>query len=77
MGKRKNYTTLFLAKCRKHEVWFSVCVDSGIDTITYLKDDAMIDVQPGKHYKLGTKGAYDWLVQEIKEIEDDIKDGIV
>ena len=74
MSKRKNYTTLFLASCRKHCVWFSVCVDSCIDQVTYLKDGYMIDTETSCGLKLGSKAAYDWIKREIREIEDDLKE---
>lgn len=74
MSKKKNYMTLLLSYCRKHEIWFSVCTDSSLDTITYLKDGNYVDSQTSSRAKVGTKACYEWVKKEVKEIEDDLGD---
>ena len=69
MAKKKNYTKLFLALCKKHEIWFSVCADGSIDQVTYLKDNNNIDIFSDKCLYLGRKACYDWLVREIKDLD--------
>ena len=63
---RKDYLRLFLKYAKDNDLWFSVYGDGGIDEVTDC--NLVCDMSPAQNYTLGTKEAYDWLVEEHKEI---------
>lgn len=75
MSDRKNYMRLFLAYCKKHEIWFAVCIDGSIDQCTYLADGHDETFEPNTNLKLGSKSCFDWIKRTIREIKEnsDIK----
>ena len=73
MKKKKNYLTLFLAYCRKKEIWFSVGIDSAIQACTYMLDGNSIDFEPPLFSKVGSKASYEWIKKEVQEIERELR----
>lgn len=65
--KRKDYLKLFIRYAKKYDLWFSVLGDGDIDQITIC--DLGVDLNPDIFgCKLGSKKAYDWLVNEHKKV---------
>lgn len=75
MKKRKNYFRLFMGLCKKHTVWFDVLIGGSIGYATVFLDnlDVGVDVYPNGGTQLGSKAAYDWLREEIKELQREDK----
>ena len=56
-----NYFKKWMQFCDKHHIWFS-CFSSGdIEMVTMTIE--CYDCYPDKDYDLGTKEAYEWLVE--------------
>jgi hypothetical protein len=72
MKKKENYMTLFLAYCRKHEIWFSVNTTGQLMDCTYLKDGNAIDFSPELGYEVGSKICYDYMKMKVAEILKEI-----
>jgi hypothetical protein len=76
--KKKDYLRLFLSYCKNNNIWFSICTDGSIDTLSYFHDfgtnfEEMVDFEAPGNFKLGSKAAYEWLKREIAEIKQDNK----
>ena len=67
--KRKNYLRMFLALCIKHDIWFAIYGDGTVDECTDTSDMDRMSFAPKQGIKLGSKAAYEWLVQAYKENE--------
>lgn len=66
--EKKDYMRLFVQYCRKHLIWFGVCMDGTVDAVTFgefTHPDSDVD---GDGSKFGSKAAYDWLKKTRQEI---------
>ena len=70
MAKKKDYLKMFVEYARENDVWYSVCSEGSIDSITIFADDGDRDYEPSLFHLLGSKAAYDWLVECVKESEE-------
>ncbi len=68
MAKRKDYLRLFVQYASKNNLWFAVFGDGCIDAVTDC--ELGIDFEPICGLKLGSKRAYEWLVETHQSGKD-------
>lgn len=67
---RKDYLRMFVKLAKKRKIWYSVCADGTVDYITdtVTGDDFYpYDTNSSTLLRFGSKAAYDWLVNCIKD----------
>jgi hypothetical protein len=62
MAKKKDYLKMFVDHCEVNGIWFSVCTNRTIDSVSFTNDG--IDTEPDTGIIIGSKEAYDWLIKE-------------
>ena len=65
---QKDYLRLFLKYAKDNSLWFSVFPSGEIDEVTEC--ELGCDMSPAYATMLGTKEAYEWLIQEHNEISE-------